>query len=222
MESDSNKSSSSNNCGKVCLFSCLGCIGLIVLFALIILLVTCAGCTSCMGGLGNMFGGLWNAYGQVSEIQGYFEDLKAEGWEVDDSQANQQSGYGSNVETDVPMIWRARESEDDDWTEYVWVLSMPNAEELENMDGEDFDFSDLGGLMEMVLLPRTEAAVEVHEELGFDLPDDFELEPWTGRDRDRDRDDEDRVRDRRDRDRDDEEEEDSGRTRRSKTFKLAA
>jgi hypothetical protein len=171
---------SSNNCGKVCLFSCLGCLGLVILLVLILFIATCAGCAGCMGGLGQAFGGLWKSIGEVSKISKHFEDLKAQGWEVDDSQSNQPSGYGSNVEADVPMIWRARENPDDEWTEYVWELSMPNVENLEGKDSSDMDWSDFANMFEMQLVPRTEAALEVHRELGLDLPDDFVLEPWAG------------------------------------------
>ena len=174
-----------------------------------------------------LFGGMFSSIGNIIKIQAHFEDLKSQGWEVDDSQSNQGGGYGGNVESGTPMIWRARETPDDEWIDYVWEFGPADPEAFEDAEsGEDVNFS---ALMNWTLLPRTEAALEVHEELGLSLPDDFELEPWdedTGRDRDRDRDrDEEEVRDR---DRDDGGDEEGGngdeeeRPRRSKSFRKAA
>jgi hypothetical protein len=193
---DSNQSS--NNCGKVCLFSCLGCLGLVVILFLILWIAACAGCA---GGLG-MLSGLFSSIGDITKISGHFEDLKDEGWEVDDSGANQPSGYGAEVEAGVPMTWLAREDPDDEWIEYTWVMVMPGLEEMEEMDEEDEpSFSEVMGMLEFILIPVTEEALEVHRELGLELPDDFDIDDWsdyvqgTGDDRGRDRDRDDRARD---------------------------
>ncbi|MCX6645014.1 MAG: hypothetical protein NTY09_01445 [bacterium] len=145
-----------------------------------------------------MLGGLFQGIANVSKISTYFEDLKTKGWEVDDSQSNQPSGYGANVESETPMIWKARENPEDDWTLYVWTLSADTEamNRLGEGKGNQFNWSDLQAMMNFTLTPRTEAALEVHRELGLPLPDDFELEPWdesggdsgdSGTDRNRDK-----------------------------------
>jgi hypothetical protein len=170
---DSNSSSSSsNNCGKVCLFSCLGCFGLGVVLFLVLLIASCAGCTAFLG----MFGGLFQAIGNVAKISSYFDDLESKGWEVDDSQSNQPSGYGSNVEAGTPMVWRARENRNDEWTDYVWELGPADPEAFRSLE-EDGNMDNFKAAMNWVLIPRTEAALDVHEELGLPLPDNFELDP---------------------------------------------
>jgi hypothetical protein len=125
-----------------------------------------------------MFGGLFQGIANVSKISTYFEDLKTEGWEVDDSLSNQPSGYGAEVESETPMIWKARESADDDWTLYVWTFSADTEAMNRLGEGDEFNWSDLQAMMNFTLTPRTEAALEVHRELELPLPDDFELEPW--------------------------------------------
>lgn len=218
----------SSNCGKVCLITCLTCAALIVLFVLLVTIMTCAGCACMSSGL---FGGMFSSIGNIIKIQAHFEDLRSQGWEVDDSQSNQGGGYGGNVEAGTPMIWRARENPDDEWIVYVWEFGPADPEAFENL--EDEEMPDWSALMNWTLLPRTEAALEVHEELNLPLPDDFELIPWDeddggDRDRDRDRDrDEDEVRDRGDDEGQDGEEEggdgdEEDRPRRSKSFRKAA
>lgn len=198
----------SNNCGKVCLISCLTCAAILVLFVLAITIMTCAGC-ACMGS--GLFGSMFKSVGHIMKIQAHFEDLKSQGWEVDDSQSGQPSGYGGSAQAGTPMIWRARENPDDEWTEYVWEFGPADPDAFEEAEsGEAADFS---ALMNWIVIPRTEAALEVHEELDLPLPDDFELEPWDedrGREKDRDQD--------RDQDGGDEDEGE----RRSKTFRKAA
>lgn len=210
------------SCGKACMWTCGGCAIVIVLFVLMTVIgATCFGCTVCAG-MSSLFGGLFQAIGHVSDINTYFEDLEDEGWDVDFSDSNQPSGYGASVDDETPMIWRARESGDDEWIEYVWTFGLDEGalEELESMDEDDFDFSMLGEALKFTLLPRTEAALEVHEELGIPLPDDFELQPLDedgGRrpdrhDRDRDRDDE----------TDEDDEEPRRRQKDGKSFRIAA
>jgi hypothetical protein len=184
----------SSNCGKVCLISCLSCAALIVLFVLLMFIMACASCACMSSG----FLGLFGAMGNVAKIQAHFDDLEAQGWDVDSSQSNQGAGYGSNVESGVPMIWRAREHADDEWTEYVWELAPidPATGEI----AQNFENMGWSQMMNLTwfLVPRTEAALEVQEELELPLPENFELQPWEeegGRDRDRDRDEEE-VRDR--------------------------
>jgi len=211
---------SSNTCGKACLITCLSCLGLMVLLAVIAFIGTCAGCAVFSG----LFGGLWRSIGGTMKINNHFKQLEEQGWEVDWSQSGQSRGYGAEVEAGQPMIWRARENPDDEWIVYVWELRPEDPEALEKLGEEgEFDLSALGGWN---LVPRTEAALEVHEELELPLPDDFELEPWgeDGHGKDDGDEDRDRARDRRDRDTDEEEgkEEEDGGRRRTKEMKLAA
>jgi hypothetical protein len=160
------------------MWTCGGCVVLTILFVVLpMIAISCFGCAACAGAM-PMFGSLFQGIANISKISSYFEDLKTQGWEVDDSQSNQPSGFGANVESDIPMIWKARENPDDDWTLYVWTLNM-NADAMNNMQNEEEpSLEDLRSLMNFTLTPRTEAALEVHRELGLTLPDDFELEPW--------------------------------------------
>ena len=115
--------SSGNSCGKACMWTCGGCVVLTILFVVLpMIAISCFGCAACAG-MAPMFGGLFQGIANVTKISTYFEDLKTEGWEVDDSLSNQPSGYGAEVESETPMIWKARESADDDWTLYVWTFS---------------------------------------------------------------------------------------------------
>lgn len=184
----------SSTCGKTCLIGC------IILFVLGIIVV--GGCLYCGY---NIFGGLFQS---AIKIEGYFTELRNEGWIVDDSQSNQPSGYGVSVETGELMIWRAKENEEDDWIYYVWEIPIPDPESSD---------ADLSALLNLTIIPRTEAALEAHEELDLELPDDFELDEWHPPDEDR------RDR-RRDRDEDEDEDEDNGEDRRrsGKCLKRAA
>jgi hypothetical protein len=129
-----------------------------------------------------MVGGLLQALGNVGKINGYFEDLQNDGWEVDSSQSNQPSGFGAEVEAGTPMIWRARETSDDEWIDYVWTFGPRTGAAGNGEDQGGTGQIDFMAMMDFELVPRTEAALEVHQELGLPLPDDFELEPWDGGD----------------------------------------
>ncbi len=185
----------SSTCGKTCLIGC------VILFVLGIIVV--GGCVYCGY---NIFGGLFQS---AIKIEGYFTELRNEGWIVDDSESNQPSGYGASVDSGQLMIYKAKETEDDDWIYYVWEIPIP--------DGESSD-ADLSALLNLTIIPRTQAALEAHEELNLELPDDFELDEWSpdADDRDRDRD--------RDRDEDENGDEDNGEDRRrgGKSLKRAA
>lgn len=163
----------SQTCGKGCMVGCIVVVVLVILLG--------AGCYIILRPAINM--GM-----DVVKISTYFEELRADGWEVDDSDSNQPEGYGFNFEDNEPMVWRARETADDDWIYYVWEVRF--GEEGRRVP------TGLQDIRNLSMLPRTEEALEVHEELGLALPDGFELEdPWEppedtdrGRDRTRDRD----------------------------------
>jgi len=106
----------------------------------------------------------------VVQIQGYFTNLQNQGWQVDDSQSNQPSGFGVEVETGQLMIWKARESGDDDWGYYVWEFSMADPQALEQGEWQ--------AVFNLMVLPRTEEALDVHRELNLQLPDNFQMREW--------------------------------------------
>lgn len=185
-----------SSCGKACGWTCVGCVILMILFVGVPLIAfSCFGCAACAGAL-PMLSGIFQGVGNASKIGNYFNDLEDQGWEVDSSQSEQPQGYGASIDSEKPMIWRARESEDDEWITYVWTFGTDPAVIERLGESEEPNWSDFGALFNFQLIPRTEAALEVHEELGLPLPDDFELVPWDEEDggrpertRDRDRDD---------------------------------
>jgi len=158
------QSSGGNTCLKACLVGCLIVVVVVVLGGI--------GCIVCVGKAGK---GLWGAIGGVTKISAYFDAKKAQGWEVDDSQSNQPQGYGAQVQAGQLMTWRARENRDDDWTIYTWELRMANEDAAQKMnEGQTPDWREF---LNWILVPRTQAAMDVHEELKLPLPDGFTLEP---------------------------------------------
>jgi len=139
----------------------VGCI-LIAVFGILV----AAGCLWC--GF-NLFGGLFRTLASTAKIQAHFRDLESRGWEVDDSESKQPEGYGTEVQIGDIMIWRAREKPEDEWTYYVWEAAVPELEEADE---------DVTKLLDFMLLPRTQAALEVHRELKLPLPENFELREW--------------------------------------------
>ncbi len=148
----------SKTCLKVVL---VGCIMLAVLGILV-----AAGCLWC--GF-NLFGGLFRTLASTAKIKTYFTGLESQGWEVDDSESRQPEGYGAEVEIGDIMIWRAREKPEDEWTYYVWEAAIPEVEKADE---------DVTKLLDFMLLPRTQAALDVHHELKLPLPENFELREW--------------------------------------------
>jgi hypothetical protein len=157
-------SMSSSSCGKACLVGCIIVVVLSILAGI--------GCFVCVAN-SPLGAGLKNTV----KIQTYFTNLESQGWEVDDSESNQPSGYGVNVETGQLMIWKARENPDDEWTYYVWEFGPVNPNALNE--------GDIWAMFDLQLLPRTEAALDVHRELNLPLPDGFELREWHSPDEDR-------------------------------------
>jgi len=153
-----------NTCLKGCLVGCLIIVGLGILMGI--------GCLVCTG---SVFGPLFGTIRNVAKIQAHFTKLENEGWEVDDSESNQPEGFGAKVESDTLMTWRARENRDDEWTVYTWEMRL--ADENAQRSMEEGDFSNWQALKNWILVPRTQAALDVHRELNLPLPDGFELEP---------------------------------------------
>jgi hypothetical protein len=117
--------------------------------------------------------GLWNAGRNVNKISAYFKEKKNAGWEVDDSESNQPEGRGFNAEADVPMTWRARQNPDDDWTVYTWEMQPADDQAMQKLQPGDWK----AAFGEWFVVPRTQAALDVHHELNLPLPPNFELQP---------------------------------------------
>lgn len=164
MDSKTDSKSQTNTCLKGCLVGCLIIVGLGILMGI--------GCLVCTG---SFFGPMMGTIANAAKIQAHFTKLESEGWEVDDSQSNQPEGFGAKVESDQLMTWRARENRDDEWTIYTWEMRLADESAQRNL--EEGDLSNWQALRNWALVPRTQAALDVHEELNLPLPDGFELEP---------------------------------------------
>jgi len=161
----------SNTCGKSCLVGCLILVGLGILMGI--------GCLVCGVSLTK---GFWNAGRNISKISAYFDEKKNAGWEVDDSESNQPEGAGFKTESDVLMTWRARENPDDDWTVYTWEMRPVDEQAMQKVEQGNWQ-AILG---EWIVVPRTQAALDVHHELNLPLPPNFELQPVGEEDRNAD------------------------------------
>lgn len=146
-----------NSCLKGCLIGCAVLIGVGILLS--------AGCFFYMKPFIEV------VYNGVA-LEQYFSDLKTKGWEVDDSlAAKAESGYTQQLEKGLPITWRARENSDSEWIEYSWQIKFGSGTTIPN---------NLSDFRDVMLVPMTKAALEVHKELKFPLPDGFEVPAETG------------------------------------------
>lgn len=143
----------SRSCGKACL---IGCIVIVVL-----LVIAGAGCLVCASRMG---GGFFSAALNLARIQKHFETLEEQGWEVEHPDSVKQGDFGAQLEPGESITWRARENRDDDWTIYTWRTELGRGEGWETILG-------------VSIIPITEAALDVHRELGLSLPEAYELPP---------------------------------------------
>jgi len=175
-----------SNCGKTCCISCVGCSCLVIVAFVAGLIVVAV-----MGV--KLFMDLSPAFTQIKEINDYFTELQEDGWEVQ-MPITDVSGDTVGFDPDDPLIWLARENPDDDWTVYIWEFSiteeafeflMDFAED--NEVSKEYDDLDqmmrdvnmvIDGLKQARMIPHSEAALEVHEELDLELPEDFRLDEW--------------------------------------------
>jgi hypothetical protein len=121
----------------------------------------------------------------LTAIANYFENLKEQGWEVDDSQVRamanayrQPGGYqpGQAPPGGGEFVWKARQNADSDWIEYKWTISIAP----EFTDGPPPNFN-MSKMMDMfMLVPTNQAAMDVHTQLGLPLPPGFKLDDVNG------------------------------------------
>ncbi len=150
----------------------IGCLVLALIF-----IVGVGGCTYFVYRMvPKTIGGAMNFTNQVMALETYFEDLRMQGWQVDNSQAQQYTGgvgsQASGQNPSVPemlFIYKARENSGDEWIYYVWEMDMGP------MTNSTNPFTTMS---EISMVPRTQEALDVHEELGMELEDNFKLDAW--------------------------------------------
>ena len=119
----------------------------------------------------------------MAALTAHFQSLKQQGWEVDDSAIQAQSkamqsyGRGGTAPGGTPfgpgssgeLVWKARKSDSDPWTEYIWTMYMPDPRTLPSPPNPSNVFDMLW------IVPKNDAALEIHNQLGLPLPPNFKL-----------------------------------------------
>ncbi len=122
--------------------------------------------------------------GHLTIISIHFREIKEWAWEVDDS--GNPTDPPAEVTSHETWRWRVRREPDEQWTEYAWELYPIDEESLRFLEDRGISVDqwrkttyelEHGGKGAMaVLLPVTDAALELHLQLGLQLPDSYEIQ----------------------------------------------
>jgi hypothetical protein len=122
---------------------------------------------------------MMTAMNDSQKIHDHFTNLMSQGWDVDASRAY-ASTYTPPPSSGPPqtppssamqtIIYRARETQKDDWTTYVWELGPTNPNAFLNPSPT--------AMLDWGLVPRNQASLDLQNQLGIALPGNFTLDPW--------------------------------------------
>jgi hypothetical protein len=114
-------------------------------------------------------------FGMAYKVWEYGQTLKSQGWEieypVDTEEFVPPSGDGS-------LIWFAvrKEPDDPDWVNYIWEYYQSSSASRAILRERGISDALWWFPSRSFLIPRTQAALDAHLEIGLPLPGDFEVE----------------------------------------------